>query len=129
MEHWTKNNRMKFNRDKCKVLHLGKRNQLHSYKMGDTWLSKTTSEKDLGIVVDHKLNMSQQCDVDTKKANAILGCINRSIVSRSHEVLVPSYSALVRPHFEYCVQLWISHFKKDSNKLEQVQRRATRVDL
>ena len=50
---------------------------MHSYKMGDTWLSKTTSKKDLGIVVDHKLNMSQQCDVATKKANAILGCINR----------------------------------------------------
>ena len=57
MEHWAKSNRMKFNRDTCKVLHLGKRNQLHSYKMGDTWLSKTTSEKDVGIVVDH--NYSQ----------------------------------------------------------------------
>ena len=51
---------MKFNRDKCQVLHLGKRKQMHSYKIGDTWLSKTTNEKDLGIVVDHKLNMSQQ---------------------------------------------------------------------
>ena len=68
MEHWAEGNRMKFNRDKCKVLHLGKRNQFHSYKMGDIWLSKTTSEKDLGIVVDHKQNRSQQCDVATKKS-------------------------------------------------------------
>ena len=81
-----------------------KRNQLHSYKMGDIWLSKTMSEKDLGIVVDPKLNMSQQCDVATQKANVILGCINRSIVSKSRKVLVPVYSALVRPHLEYCVQ-------------------------
>ena len=58
LEHWAENNRMKFNRDKCQVLHLGKRNQMHSYKMGDTWLSNTTSKKDLGIVVDHKLNIS-----------------------------------------------------------------------
>ena len=50
MEHWAESNRMKFNSDKCKVLHLGKGNQLHSYKMGDTSLSKTTSKKDLGIV-------------------------------------------------------------------------------
>ena len=57
MEHWAERNRMKFNRDKCKVLHLGKRNHLHSYKMGDIWLSKTTSEKDLVILIDHKLNM------------------------------------------------------------------------
>ena len=64
---------MTFNRDKCKVLHLGKRRQLHSYNMGDTWLSKTMSQKDLGIVVDHKLNISQHCHVPTKqKANAIL---------------------------------------------------------
>ena len=94
---------MKFNRDKSKVLHLRKRNQLHIYKMGDTWFSKTVSEKDLRIVVDHKLNMSEQCDVAAKKGNAILGCINRSIVSKSRKVLVPLYSALVSPHLEYPV--------------------------
>ena len=54
MEHWAESNRMKFNRDKCQVLHLGKRNQSHSFKMGDTSLNKTKSKKDLGIVVDHR---------------------------------------------------------------------------
>ncbi|XP_061486439.1 uncharacterized protein LOC133386720 [Rhineura floridana] len=127
LEHWAENNRMKFNRDKCKVLHLGKRNQMHSYKMGDAWLSSMTCEKDLGTVIDHKLNMSQQCDVAAKKANAVLGCINRSIVSKSREVLVPLYSALVRPHLEYYVQFWSLHFKKDADKLEQVQRRTTKM--
>ena len=102
MEHWAEATELN-SKGMCKVLHLGKRNQLHNYKMGDTWLSKTTREKDLGIVVNHKLNMSQQCNVATKKANAILGCINRSIVSKSCEVLVSLYSALVRPHLEYCV--------------------------
>ena len=104
-----------------------KRSQIHSYKMGDIWLSNTTNEKDLGIVVDHKLNMSQQCDAAAKKANAILGCINRSITSKSPEVLVPLYTALVRPHVEYCVQFWAPHFKKDADKLERVQRRAMRM--
>ena len=66
LEHGSKNNRMKFNWEKW-TWHLGKRNQLHSYKMGDTWLSKTMSKKDLGIVLDHKLNMSQQCGVATKR--------------------------------------------------------------
>ena len=85
--------------------------------MGDTWLSNTTNEKDLGTVVDHKLNMSQQCDAAAKKANAILECINGRITSKSHQVLVPLYSALVRPHLEYYVQFWAPHFKKDADKL------------
>ena len=97
---------------------------MHSYKMGDTWHSNTTRKKDLGIVVDHKLNMSQLCDVAAKKANAILICINRIIASKSRKVLVPLYSALVRPHLEYCVQFWAPHFNKDVDKLE---RRVTRM--
>ena len=83
--------------------------------MGDTWLSNTISKKDLGNVVGHKLNMRQECNMAAEKANAILGSINRSIVSKSCEVLVSLYSALVRPHLECCVQFWTPHFKMATN--------------
>ena len=81
-----------------KVLHLGIKNVKYKYKMGDTWLDSSVCEKDLGVLVDNKLNMSQQCDMAAKKANSILDCIARSIESRAREVIMPLYFALVRPH-------------------------------
>ncbi|CAM5107583.1 unnamed protein product [Eretmochelys imbricata] len=125
--NWSNSNRMKFNSEKCKVMHLGINNKNFSYKLGTHQLEVTEEEKDLGVLVDHRMTMSCQCDMAVKKANAVLGCIRRGISSRDKEVLVPLYKALVRPHLEYCVQFWSPMFKRDEFRLEEVQRRATRM--
>ncbi|KAK4814746.1 hypothetical protein QYF61_026723 [Mycteria americana] len=128
LEEWANKNLMKFNKDKCKVLHLGKHNPGVQHRLGSTQLGSSSVERDLGVLLDSKLNMSEQRAAVAKKANRMLGCINNSITIRDKEVIIPPYSVLVRPHLEYCVQFWSLLYKKGVDRLERVQRRANKDD-
>ena len=97
---------MRFNKAKCKVLHMGRGNLQYQYGLEDEGIESSPAEKDFGVLVGEKLDMSQQCALTAQKANRIQGCIRRSVASRSGEVILPLCSALVRPNLESCVQLW-----------------------
>jgi len=92
-----------------------------------TDLERSPAEKNLRALGGEKLILSQQCALAAQKAIGILGSSGRVVASRNREVIVPLYSALVRPHLEYCVQVWSPQYKKDRELLGRVQRRDAKM--
>jgi len=97
---WAERNLVKFTKGKCRVLHLERNNPMHQYRLGVDLLESSSVKRDLGVLVNNKLSTSLQCALAAKEVNGLLGCVKKSVASRSREVLLPLYSALERPHLE-----------------------------
>ena len=108
---------------------MGWVNRKQKYRLGSLNLNglRAVDEKDLGLLADEKLNMTQQCALAAQKDNHILTCVKRIVSRRSKEVILPLCSALLRLHLESCIQLWSLQHRKDMDVLEWVQRRATKM--
>ena len=75
IKEWADKWKMEFNVDKCKVMHLGRLNQCQDYTMGGENLKVTLEEKDLGVLIDNKLDFGNHIRAITNKANRMLGMI------------------------------------------------------
>ena len=124
---WASEWQMKFNIEKCKVLHIGSNNDCVQYYMNDQQLSAVDKEKDLGITISSDLKPSQHCSEVFKTANKLVGFIGRTFENKSERIILKLYNSLVRPHLEYCVQFWSPYYRKDIDKLERIQRRITKM--
>ena len=130
---WADQWQLKFNAEKCTVLHLGKKNSQFDYEMRNhhcndrTTLSKSNLEKDLGINVDTQLQFSKHIEIQVNKANRILGLIRRSFTFLSLESMRMLFIALVRPHLEFSSSVWAPKYEKDKKLIEGVLRRATKI--
>ncbi|KAK4832996.1 hypothetical protein QYF61_027020 [Mycteria americana] len=111
LENWAERNLIKFDWGKCNILHPWRNNPRHRHTLGTSSLESSFAEKALGVLVENKLNMSEQCTLTTKKANTILSYMRKSVATRLREVILPLNSVLVRPHLECCVQSWAAQYK------------------
>jgi hypothetical protein len=127
MQNWADQNKMKFNIDKCSVMHCGYSNKRNNYTMYGKELRKTDCEKDLGVLIDSDMKFASQIAAQTKKAYKVLGMIKRNFECTNGAIFQILYSTLVRPHLEYAVQVWNPYQIGHRKKLEQVQRRATKM--
>src|SRR6218665_1632722 len=95
--------------------------------MGDKVLKVSEEERDLGVIMHRSVKPSRQCAEASKKANSTLGMIRRTIVTRDKDTILRLYKSLVRPQLEHCIQVWSPYLKQDMEKLEKVQRTATKM--
>ena len=114
---------MKFNLTKCHTLTLTRRtkqSERNDSLNGGKQLSKAESEKDLGVIVDSKLQYREHIAKKTKVANIIVAIIKKTFVKLTLEFLTTLYKALVRTHLEYANQAWNPYLKKDKITIENV---------
>ena len=107
---WTKAWQMRFNVNKCKVMHLGRGNPGGNYVMNGGTFGVVSEEKDLGVRITSYLKTSAHCAYMCTRANRVLDMIARRVVYRSPDVLTRLYKSLVRPHLEHCVSAWPPHY-------------------
>ena len=134
LENWASINKMKFHPQKCKALStcLSQPPLLdilpeiqYFYKMGDTIIDYTDTEKDLGVHVNAKLNWNNHCELLYSKASMLLGLVKRSCNFTQNQSQRRSlYLAIIRGQFEHCSVIWRPTTKTMSNKLESIQKRA-----
>ena len=119
---------LKLNPDKCKQLHIGRKTDIRAkYTVGEIEIHQVTEEKDIGVVVDQSLEFEHHISEKVKKANSMLAIIRRTFVNLRKELFIPLYKSLVRSHLEFASSVWCPYKIKHIEKLEKVQRRATKL--
>jgi hypothetical protein len=128
---WSTKWSLNFNIEKCRIMHFSKQNNHFNYYMpieGKDWqLSKTFTERDVGVYISDDLKWSNQINQAIAKANSKLGLILKTFTSRDKTLMKTLYCSYVRPHLEFAASVWNPYLEKDIQKLEKIQNRATKT--
>lgn len=130
--NWSKDWLLRFNVNKCKVLHIGNKEYDFTYQMFDKQdnysdIVMADTEKDLGIHFTNTLSFDKHINTIVNKANSIIGLVKRNFTFMDKSTFTQLYKALIRPHLDYGNIIWYPTTKKNKQIVENVQRRATRI--
>ena len=131
LEARTRKWQLRFNEEKCKIMHLKQYNHHYDYTITiggkDTTMGETTNERDLGAQIDHELKFDQQMEMVANKANKMLGLIRRSFTNLDGSIMKKIYTSLVRLILEYGNAAWSPTLERDQQMIKNIQRRATKL--
>ena len=131
LDKWSEKWLLGFNFDKCRIMHIGKKNPNFIYHMNSDGLRKplliTSLEKDVGVLISSDLKWKDQVNACVNKANAILGKFSKFFTYKGKKVMKSLYCTFVRPILDFAVQVWSPYLNDDIEKIERVQRRATKI--
>ena len=127
LEEWSVNWQLPFNKEKCKLMHIGNCNLKFEYQMGEANITAVDKERDLGIIIDDGLKFHEQTAAAVCRANRVLGIIRHAFSTLDIKTLPMLFRTMVRPHLEYANSVWGPTHKMDQDAIEKVQRRATKL--
>lgn len=131
LQLWSDLWQLRFNASKCKVMHIGKQDDPAQYHMtsdgSKVTLEECDMEKDLGVNVDNDLKFSKHVQIQVNKTSRLLALLRRGFTVLDSSSLPMLYKSVIRPHLEYSNVVWHPRFKGDTEELEKVQRRATKL--
>jgi len=130
LQSWSDTWQLKFNAEKCKVMHMG-HYFATKYYMGEGSIRKelesVQQERDLGVITTSDLKSSSQCLKSAATARKVIGMVRRTFRNLDVSDFRLIYKTYIRPHLEFCIQAWSPHFVKDIQVLENVQKAATNL--
>ena len=124
---WTQLWQLPLNIEKCAVMHLGNKNQLHQFTLGNITLKNIVTESDLGVLMDSELKFHPHVAKVLKKCKSLLAIIKRSFACLNKRIVTKLYKAMIRPVIEYGNSVWGPFYKGDQVMLEKLQRRITKM--